>query len=86
MHPKGEPLETLRIRPRHIIARRGKEFLCHLDLPFGEEIEWVDIENLEENFETEEINDKITADKENQIPIISSIENWIQAPWTEYYI
>lgn len=32
MHPKGEPLTTSRVRPRRVIARREKEFLCLLHL------------------------------------------------------
>lgn len=83
MHPKGEPLQTSRIQPRRVIARRQKEVLCLLDAPFGEEVEWVVVENLEDSFQNEENSDQITSSQETQIPIISSIKDWLCTPWTE---
>lgn len=54
--------------------------------PFGEEVEWVDVENLEDNFEIQEIGDEITSSQETKIPVVSSLEDWIQNPWTEDFM
>ncbi|XP_068989951.1 uncharacterized protein [Neodiprion pinetum] len=81
VHPRGAPLETSRIRPQRVIARRGRELLCQLESPFTEETEWIDIESVDNDCILLE-NDSV-LDSKDCIPIVKNVGDWLNTPWTD---
>ncbi|XP_043469775.1 uncharacterized protein LOC122503338 [Leptopilina heterotoma] len=81
LHPYGV-LETSRIRPLRVVARRAREALCYVTHISGEEAEWIDIEDIDEQFINNETESSQT-NKELLIPVVTSFENWLQNPFIE---
>lgn len=67
---------TQRQRARKILAKRGTELLCELEL-LEPTIEWIEEEDVELDFSTE--NFQLTV--ENEEIIINDLHEWLVSPF-----
>uniref|UniRef100_A0ABD2VUK1 C2H2-type domain-containing protein n=1 Tax=Trichogramma kaykai TaxID=54128 RepID=A0ABD2VUK1_9HYME len=70
-----------RVQPVKIIKYRNNEALCIIRESNEEEIlEWIDIEDLEE--ESMEEVPKNNEDGKDEFPAIGNMKDWLESPWT----
>lgn len=69
-----------RIRPINVISRRNDEVLCLLGSEDGEDIEWIDVDDIVATENTDVL--LANEDSDSSIPVIENLQEFISSPWT----
>ena len=87
MHPKLkkniEPLK--KIRPLRVAAKRANELMCIIfdETTQSEDVEWLDSDAVD--YEATDVVDVLSdADTSHSIPVIESMDDWLEPTWTNY--